>query len=470
MLYKSCVRDLKLVHSNHPHPSRQLRVKHIRPIARCHLASRQYTTNHPPTQGSSWTVFPVYKHVPGNTESPSDYHPHGFHPVHLGDVLGSRYHILHKLGHGKSATVWLAKQINTKKYVALKIARAYDSDLSEREGRILASLTNDERARGLVATGFVEAFDHEGPNGRHHVLVMEVGGQTLGEYQWDLQYRINTGRERYDYEYMRRLAVKMIQAVRYVHAGGFVHRDVQLGNFMFALDQSRAGRGIDRALAARPRTYDVEREDGKPLGRHCPAYLIEPISLESTYTGQAQPAQLGISDFGSASTIDYAGDGGQTYPLILRAPELLLADHMDEKADIWALGGAIYRLMTFRDLFSIDQYLTDDEQKTEQLQSMVEVLGPPRAGSMRDRLQQLDIIDGEGHLTAARRDDPMSYTFQQQMEQYKSMTRHNRDTAPFEDFVRYLFSWDQVVRPSADDLLRHPWAAVVVDTSGEIEQ
>lgn len=38
------------------------------------------------------------------------YHVGGYHPTHLGDIFRSgRYKILHKLGWGGYATVWLAR-------------------------------------------------------------------------------------------------------------------------------------------------------------------------------------------------------------------------------------------------------------------------------------------------------------------------------------------------------------------------
>lgn len=41
-----------------------------------------------------------------------DYHPGGYHPVHLGDVFhDGRYKILRKLGDGAFSTVWLARDL-----------------------------------------------------------------------------------------------------------------------------------------------------------------------------------------------------------------------------------------------------------------------------------------------------------------------------------------------------------------------
>jgi hypothetical protein len=43
-------------------------------------------------------------------EELEDYGPGGYHPIHLNDTLNNgRYEIVHKLGYGSFATVWLAR-------------------------------------------------------------------------------------------------------------------------------------------------------------------------------------------------------------------------------------------------------------------------------------------------------------------------------------------------------------------------
>lgn len=50
------------------------------------------------------------------TEPLSRYRPGGYHPVHLGDVYhNGKFQIIHKLGWGSYATVWLAKDLSQPK-------------------------------------------------------------------------------------------------------------------------------------------------------------------------------------------------------------------------------------------------------------------------------------------------------------------------------------------------------------------
>jgi hypothetical protein len=43
-------------------------------------------------------------------ELPS-YVPEGYYPVYMGEVFGSRYHVVTKLGFGANSTVWLCRDL-----------------------------------------------------------------------------------------------------------------------------------------------------------------------------------------------------------------------------------------------------------------------------------------------------------------------------------------------------------------------
>jgi serine/threonine protein kinase len=102
------------------------------------------------------------------------YRPGGFHPVNLGDVLGHKYKVIHELGNGGFATVWLARVLGEQRYVAIKIPRA---DSPNKEIPILMhlqSVTNHLHIADLQDT-FITA----GPNGIHKFLVSKAAGPNL---------------------------------------------------------------------------------------------------------------------------------------------------------------------------------------------------------------------------------------------------------------------------------------------------
>lgn len=53
-----------------------------------------------------------------------DYKIGGYHPVHVGEVMINRYVIVQKLGWGHFSTVWLARDMQYKTYVALKVQKS----------------------------------------------------------------------------------------------------------------------------------------------------------------------------------------------------------------------------------------------------------------------------------------------------------------------------------------------------------
>ena len=111
----------------------------------------------------------------------------GLHPVHLGDLLdGSRYKVVHKLGHCASSTVWLARDRSLRKYVDVKIK---ESDISnsklQNELDILKHLsraTSDHPGRIYSAASLLlRYFWIDGPNGRHLALVFQVLGPSISQ-------------------------------------------------------------------------------------------------------------------------------------------------------------------------------------------------------------------------------------------------------------------------------------------------
>jgi serine/threonine-protein kinase SRPK3 len=92
-----------------------------------------------------------------------------------------------------------------------------------------------------------------------------------------------------------------------------------------------------------PKTGEVSRLDGKPLGPEVPAYLVYPTSFPRSTLVLANHVK--IVDFGES----FLGDNKPATlntPLVFRAPEVIFDDDWDWRVDLWTLGCTV--LPSFR--------------------------------------------------------------------------------------------------------------------------
>ena len=99
-------------------------------------------------------------------ESIANHRKGGFHPIHFDDVLHNRYRIVHKLGYGSYATIWLVEDIYSDGCAALKVLSA-DVSKEVSEAAILRHLKNRQLNGQEFLIEYLDAFKIEGPNGTH---------------------------------------------------------------------------------------------------------------------------------------------------------------------------------------------------------------------------------------------------------------------------------------------------------------
>lgn len=119
-------------------------------------------------------------------EDVEKYVPGGYHPVDIGDEIGTvdgnhRYTVLHKLGSGGFSTVWLVRSRHDMLYFALKVlvAETLPGSTECNELRILEHLQRDGHQHPNVIK-LHSSFEIAGPNGRHVCLLLPVLGPSLG--------------------------------------------------------------------------------------------------------------------------------------------------------------------------------------------------------------------------------------------------------------------------------------------------
>lgn len=150
------------------------------------------------------------------------YRPGGYHPVAVGEQLGGRYSIVHKLGFGSYSTIWLARDQEAGRYVSIKIPVATPNSTATRETDILRRL-NSTTLEGKAHSGaayipsILDDFSLSGPNGVHHCYVTEPGMMSLAEAKDASSIRL------FQLPVARAVAAQLVQAVAFLHSLGIVH-------------------------------------------------------------------------------------------------------------------------------------------------------------------------------------------------------------------------------------------------------
>ncbi|MFJ9423976.1 serine/threonine-protein kinase [Streptomyces sp. NPDC101249] len=201
-----------------------------------------------------------------------------------GRLIGGRYRLLDKLGHGGMGTVWRARDETVDREVAVKEPRVPDT-LPERE-RATAYERMRREARAAAR------LDHPAVVGVHDVAVVEgrpwivmelVRGRSLGSV---LQEGTLDARE------AARIGLQVLGALEAAHAAGILHRDVKPDNVL--------------------------------LGRH---------------------DRVVLTDFGIAQIdgeTDLTDTGGFVGSPEYIAPERVLGHRPGPASDLWSLGVVLY--------------------------------------------------------------------------------------------------------------------------------
>jgi serine/threonine protein kinase len=210
----------------------------------------------------------------------------------------ARYEIGELIGEGGMGSVYLARDHELGRDVALKVLREGTPSLDEREriireARILASLEHP---------GIVPVHDVGGlPDGRLFYVMKHVRGERFDEFARGAHPRTE----------LLRAFLQVCDAVAFAHAAGVIHRDLKPQNIMLG--------AFGEVLVL---DWGVAR------------------SLASATPSSISPASAVRSSFGSAGASGaIVGTPGYM------APEQLEGSS-DDRADVFGLGGILFFLLT----------------------------------------------------------------------------------------------------------------------------
>lgn len=133
------------------------------------------------------------------------------------------YRILRQIGEGKYGTVWLARELNTGKHVAIKFythRRGVDWSLLGREVEKLAVLYTSRNIVGLLSVG----WDHDPP---YYVMEYLPNGSLATRLEQGTLPTVEAVR----------VATRVSQALVHAHGSGILHCDLKPANVLLDQDQ-----------------------------------------------------------------------------------------------------------------------------------------------------------------------------------------------------------------------------------------
>lgn len=222
-------------------------------------------------------------------------------PNPSGQLLAQRYQVIALIGHGGMASVYQAYDTHLRQPVAIKIIHPHLADQPNFLQRFEAEAVVVARLRH---PNIVQVYDfcHAG---EQYFMVMEfLEGETL---ETRLKRLASEGR-RLPIEQALRIASDLCDALHYAHQRGLVHRDIKPANIM-----------------------------------------LDP---------QERPI---LMDFGVARLLGgqfHTATGAVVGTALYMAPEQIQGQPVDARADIYALGGTLFQMLSNHPPFEADSAIT----------------------------------------------------------------------------------------------------------------
>lgn len=169
-------------------------------------------------------------------EDPNDYCRGGYHHVKIGDLFNGRYHVIRKLGWGHFSTVWLAWDIQEKRFVAMKVVKSAEhyTETALDEIKLLKSVRNtdprDPNREKVVQ--LLDDFKISGVNGTHVCMVFEVLGYHL------LKWIIKSNYQGLPQPCVKSIIRQVLQGLDYLHTKcKIIHTDIKPENILLTVNE-----------------------------------------------------------------------------------------------------------------------------------------------------------------------------------------------------------------------------------------
>ena len=233
-------------------------------------------------------------------------------PLNIGQTFGTRYHIIRLLGIGGMGAVYQAWDAELAVSVAIKVIRpevmADPTTAAEIERRFKRELL---LARQVTHKNVVRIHDLGDIGGIKYITMSYVDGADLAS--------VIREKGRLPADRALKITRSVVAGLVEAHKAGVVHRDLKPANIM-----------IDDEDEALIMDFGIARSSGRPTAGPMPGNTTIVNNLKLAANAPADATMLGAV----IGTVEYM------------APEQARGEHIDQRADIYALGLIVYDMLT----------------------------------------------------------------------------------------------------------------------------
>uniref|UniRef100_A0A665TIW1 non-specific serine/threonine protein kinase n=1 Tax=Echeneis naucrates TaxID=173247 RepID=A0A665TIW1_ECHNA len=442
-------------------------------------------------------------------EDPNDYCKGGYHHVKVGDLYNGKYHVIRKLGWGHFSTVWLAWDIQVKRFVAMKVVKSAEhyTETAVDEIKLLRSVRNsdpDDPKREMVVQ-LLDDFKISGVNGTHVCMVFEVLGHHL------LKWIIKSNYQGLPLACVKSIIRQVLQGLDYLHTKcQIIHTDIKPENILMsvvepyvrklaaeATEWQKAGapppsgsasmrhtsthkvkmsknkkkklkkkqkrqaellekcimdlEEMEKTTETREEEEEEDEDPQSPKGRVCAP--LRQVSLQELGNGGRGGKKIFFFPLVSLSQHKHFTEDIQTRQY--RSLEVLIGAGYSTPADIWSTACMAFELATGDYLFephSGEDYSRDEDH----IALIIELLGTvPRKLIMTGKYSK-DFFTKKGDLKHITKLKPWGL-----LEVLIDKYEWPREEAEcFTDFLHPMLELIPEKRATAAECLRHPWLAL----------
>ncbi|KAJ5779490.1 hypothetical protein N7457_007210 [Penicillium paradoxum] len=369
-----------------------------------------------------------------------------YYPTRIGEVIKERYQVIGKLGFGSTSTAWLARDMDKRRYVMLKIfvqassmGQQVDNELNMY--RHMEQSPTTHPGRDVIRT-LLDTFDIDGPQDKHRCLVHPPLWESV------LAFLRRNPVERLPSAVLAVILHRLFLALDYLHTEcQITHTDLKADNIMFGFKDDSVFTDFEEGELQRP----VPRKDMDTDGRMI--YMSQELKV---------PKQVGapvLCDFGSAMLGQYHSVFVQ--PMIYRAPEVILGVPWTYSADIWNVGCMIWDVYEGGSLFTGQDPEFGRYRSRAHLAEMINLLGPPPLSLLMQGELRAKFFSSEGKETLMTLSGefltPGLLTDQVSLEDRETTLEGQMEREAFIRFMRKMLQWEPGKRSSAKELAEDEW-------------